>query len=129
VSFSPNHADITNYYLGFGVTAGFLAMALVIFMLIKAFKWVGIVYRAHFDQSRADSFMIWCLGAGLFAHATTSISVSYFDQSMVFFWMNIAVIGSMYSGHLEGKGFESDVEEDDDDDESPEVSSRNSIEV
>ena len=106
VSFSPNHADITNYYLGFGVTAGFLAIVLVIMMLLKAFKWVGVVYRAHYDESPSDSFMIWCLGAGLFAHATTSVSVAYFDQSLIFFWMNVAVIASMYSGHLAGKGFE-----------------------
>jgi hypothetical protein len=106
VSFSPNHADITNYYLSFGVTGGLLAMALVIVMLFKAFKWVVVVYREHIGESPADSFMIWCLGAGMFAHAATSVSVAYFDQSLVFFWMNMAVIGSMYSGHLEGKGFE-----------------------
>lgn len=106
VSFSPNHADITNYYLVFGVTAGLVAMFLVIAALITAFRWVGVVYRAHFDDSPSDSYLIWCLGAGLFAHATTSVSVSYFDQSLVFFWMNVAVIGSMYSGHLAGKGFE-----------------------
>lgn len=41
--------------------------------------------------------MIWCLGAGLFAHAVTSLSVSYTDQSMMFFWLNIGVISSMYS--------------------------------
>ena len=113
VSFSPNHADITNYYLSFGVTAGLLAVILVIAVLVTAFKWVGEVYRAHFDDSPADSFTIWCLGAGLFAHATTSVSVSYFDQSLVFFWMNVAVIASMYSGHLEGKGFELEASEKD----------------
>ena len=106
VSFSPNHTDITNYYLVFGVTAGLLAILLVIAMLVAAFRWVGEVYRAHLEESPADAFMIWCLGAGMFAHATTSVSVGYFDQSLVFFWMNMAVIGSMYSGHLEGKGFE-----------------------
>ena len=111
VSFSPNHADITNYYLVFGVTAGLVAIFLVIALLIVAFRWVGVVYRAHFEDAPSDSYMIWCLGAGLFAHATTSVSVSYFDQSLVFFWMNVAVIGSMYSGHLAGKGFETDESE------------------
>lgn len=106
VSFSPNHADITNYYLVFGVTGGLVAMLLVIAILIVAFRWVGVVCRAHFDESPSDSYLIWCLGAGMFAHATTSISVSYFDQSLVFFWMNVAVISSMYSGHLVGHGFE-----------------------
>jgi hypothetical protein len=113
VSFSPNHADITNYYLVFGVTGGLIAMMLVIAVLIVAFRWVGTVYRAHFEDAPTDAFMIWCLGAGLFAHATTSISVSYFDQSLVFFWMNVAIISSMYSGHLAGAGFENDEDESD----------------
>lgn len=112
VSFSPNHVDITNYYLVFGVTAGLIAMFLVIAMLIVAFRWVGVVCRAHFDESPNDSFLIWCLGAGLFAHAATSVSVSYFDQSMVFFWMNVAIISSMFSGHQLGQGFEDDAADD-----------------
>ena len=48
---------------------------------------------------RSHRFMIWCLGAGLFAHACTSLSVAYFDQSMMFFWLNVAVISSMHSVH------------------------------
>lgn len=121
VSFSPNHADITNYYLVFGVTGGLVAMLLVIAILIIAFRWVGIVYRDRFDDAPTDSFMIWCLGAGLFAHATTSVSVSYFDQSLVFFWMNVAIISSMYSGYLSGEqSGETDPEEEKDGMEPPE---------
>lgn len=112
VSFSPNHADITNYYLVFGVTGGLVAMGLVIWLLLVAFRWVGVVYRAHFDESPSDSYLIWCLGAGMFAHATTSVSVSYFDQSLVFFWMNVAMISSMYSGHVLGQGFETEDSDD-----------------
>ena len=114
VSFSPNHADITNYYLAFGVLGGLLAMLLVIALLLVAFRWVGVVCRAHFEASPLDSYLIWCLGAGMFAHATTSISVAYFDQSLVFFWMNVAVISSVYSGHLLGQGFETDEADDED---------------
>ncbi len=115
VSFSPNHADITNYYLVFGVTGGLVAMFLVIAILIFAFRWVGIVYRDRMDTAPSDSFLIWCLGAGLFAHATTSVSVSYFDQSLVFFWMNVAIISSMYSGYLNGDQSESDGPGDEED--------------
>ena len=41
--------------------------------------------------------MIWCVGACLFAHAVTSVSVAYFDQSMLYFWLSIAVISSVFS--------------------------------
>ena len=98
VSFSPFHTDITNYYLAFGVVGGGPAMLLVISILIVCFWWIGIICRSGFHEDADGAFMVWCLGAGLFAHAATSVSVSYFDQSLVFFWMNVAIISAMYSG-------------------------------
>jgi len=96
-NWSEQHADITNYYIGFGVVGGFLAMLLVIAIIVNAFRWVGVVVTRNESASRSDAFMVWCFGAGLFAHAVTGLSVSYFDQSMIFIWLNIAVISSMYS--------------------------------
>ena len=98
VSYTPYHTDITNYYLGFGVMAGFPAVLLMIAMLLMAFRWVGIVCARHIERDAPNAFMVWCLGAGMFAHAATSVSVAYFDQSAVFFWMNLAIISSIYSG-------------------------------
>lgn len=97
VSFSPYHTDITNYYLAFGVVAGLPAMLAVIAILAVCFRWIGIIIRLLKDADNQESFVVWCLGAGLFAHAATSISVSYFDQSLVFFWMNVAIISSMHA--------------------------------
>jgi hypothetical protein len=97
VSFSPYHTDITNYYLAFGVIAGLPAMLAVVAILVICFCWVGRSVRLFEDSDNQELFVVWCLGAGLFAHAATSISVSYFDQSLVFFWMNVAIISSMYS--------------------------------
>lgn len=100
VSFSPNHTDITNYYIGFAVVGGLAAMLLIIAMFFVAFRWVGDVCRSVSKTDLASAFGIWCLGAGLFAHAVTGITVSYFDQSMVFIWANVAMISSLYSGEL-----------------------------
>ena len=104
VSFSPNHTDITNYYLAFGVVAGLPAMLAVVAILIICFRCVGKICRLLGDSENQESFTIWCLGAGLFAHATTSISVSYFDQSLVFFWMNVAIISSIYAAMRSSDG-------------------------
>lgn len=93
----PYHTDITNYYIGFGVTGGLLCMVLVIWMMAVAFKWVGQIHDVRLATQPNQSFMIWCFGACLFSHATTSISVAYFDQSMVYFWLSVAVISSVYS--------------------------------
>ena len=97
VSFSPYHTDITNYYLAFGVEGGLPAMFSMIVILLVCFRWVGVICRIEIHADASDAFMVWCLGAGLFAHAVTSVSVSYFDQSLVFFWMNIAIISSMHA--------------------------------
>jgi hypothetical protein len=103
VSFSPNHTDITNYYLAIGVFAGLPALLLLVGMLLIAFRLTGRACR-FLSRTCADrSFFAWCLGAGLFAHAATSISVAYFDQSLVFFWMNVALIGSLYSREVVGR--------------------------
>jgi hypothetical protein len=97
VEWSEQHADITNYYLLIGVIAGFPAMLLLIAMMWRAFRWVGEIVRKAPPERSKHSFMVWCLGSGLFAHATTSLSIAYFDQSVVFFWLNIAVISATRS--------------------------------
>ena len=92
--------DITNYYIIDGRhrrTAGDAA--------VDGHDVEGVPFggsngaRRSQIHRRANGFMMWCLGAGLFAHACTSLSVAYFDQSMMFFWLNIAVISSMQSVH------------------------------
>jgi hypothetical protein len=94
---SPTHTDITNYYIGFGVAGGFLAMLLILAAVAKSFAWVGVIYRSMLPDRPNDAFMIWCFGAALFSHLGTGISVAYFDQSVVFYWLNVAVISSVYS--------------------------------
>lgn len=93
----PNHTDITNYFIGLGVQAGLPGMLLVVGMVALAFRAVGKVLDARLESQPEQGFMIWCFGASLFSHAVTGLSVSYFDQSVLFFWLTIAVITSTYS--------------------------------
>lgn len=97
IAHDPHHTDITNYYIGFGVSGGLIAMLLVIGMLLVCFRWVGQLSEWFRARGSNDDFLIWCFGASLFAHAATSISVAYFDQSMLFFWLTVAVISSVRS--------------------------------
>lgn len=93
----PYHTDITNYYIGFGVDGGLLAIILVILMLLAAFRFVGQIHDERIESRPDHAFMIWCFGACLFSHALTSISVAYYDQSMLYFWLSVAVISSVFS--------------------------------
>jgi len=100
VSWSPDHTDITNHYLQLGVVGGLPLMLLFMWMLWLAFASVGRQLRAKSAPSEPpyrDGFTVWALGASLFAHAATSISVSYFDQSFVFLYLVLACIASLDS--------------------------------
>lgn len=101
---SPTHTDITNYYISFAVGGGLPALLLILCVLRKSFAWVGKIQVEIFEKRPDNSFMIWCFGSALFAHAVTSISVAYFDQSVVFLWLNVAVISSMYSAMFTNDG-------------------------
>ena len=95
VSWSVDHTDITNHYLLYGVWGGLPLMILFIAAIWAAFRYVGQSLRLRSESSVAEQFLIWSLGAGLFSHAATCVSVAYFDQSVMFLVLNLAAIGSM----------------------------------
>jgi hypothetical protein len=91
------HMDITNYYITFGLWGGILALVLVVVII---FKCLGGVIRQVEQESVSGSdglFTIWCLGASLFSHAMSSLSISYFDQSQTLFWLTVAALTSLLS--------------------------------
>jgi len=105
VSWSPNHTDITNHYLMMGVLSGLPLLILFVLIIVRGFYCVGAVVNMDSGLSLKDRKMVWALGASLFAHAATCISVSYFDQTFVFLYLNLAIIGSIYSLEYSQKKF------------------------
>lgn len=103
VSWSPDHSDITNHYLQMGVVGGLPLMLLFIAVLAIGFSFVGRAVRTP-ELPPESRFICWALGASLFAHAATFMSVSYFDQSFVFIYLTLGAIGSVWSGTARGKG-------------------------
>ena len=97
VTWSPNHSDITNHYLNFGVVGGMPLILLFLAILVTGFSFVGRILRDRPDLPDESQFLVWALGCSLFAHAMTFISVAYFDQSFVFIYLTLGAIGSLYS--------------------------------
>ena len=97
IAADPDSSDITNYYLKNGVDGGFLAMLLVILMIWCAFSWVGRLINSSLISPAHNKFSIWCLGAGLFNFAISSLSVSYNDQTIIFFWLCVSLISALYA--------------------------------
>lgn len=84
------HCDLTNYYIHLGVIGGVPLVACLIAIIWKAFRTVGMGLSEAVSED--DQWTCWCVGACLFAHAITFLSISYFDQMYVFYWM---VIGGL----------------------------------
>lgn len=94
VLWTSNHVDITNYYVRMGVDGGVPLLLAFIVVLGKGFALVGKMVQAKENQHLDFRFAAWALGAALFAHAATFMSVSYFDQCVVFLYMTLAAISS-----------------------------------
>jgi len=96
VTWSPDHTDITNYYLHLGVVGGVPLIMVFVWTLVQGYSFTGRSIR-HSSLPVKFRFVAWSLGAALFAHTATCISVSYFDQSFLFLYLTLAVIGAVYS--------------------------------
>jgi hypothetical protein len=88
---NPNMSDITNQYLVEGVHGGLLTMLLFIWILVTGFRTIGQGLRSVEEGSHTQK-VIWALGAALFAHAVTFMSVSYFDQIIVAWYLLLSMI-------------------------------------
>jgi hypothetical protein len=100
VSWSPDHADITSQYIGYAVGGGLMSVGLFVLALGVSFDYVGRAMRAEVNGSVDRQKFIWAIGAALFAQAASCVSVSYFDQSFVFLFLNLAIIGSLWSSTM-----------------------------
>ncbi len=94
VSWSPNHTDITNHYILMGVNGGLGNLLLFVMLIIYGFKYVGIAVKNNPDFE--SNITIWAIGSALFCHAATFISVAYFDQSVMFIYLTLAMASSVY---------------------------------
>jgi hypothetical protein len=87
--------DVTNSYILAGANGGLITMILFTAIIVLAFKALGRTVRlSEGRQSKQDVQLLWALGAALFAHAVTFMSVSYFDQNFVNWFMLLAFIST-----------------------------------
>lgn len=102
VSWSDRHTDITNYYIHLGVIGGVGLMGTLILVIIFAFNIIGrlLANLRGMEQTcslQTFTFAVWCLGCALLAHTISFVSVSYFDQLYVLFYILVGTISSLSS--------------------------------
>ena len=92
---NTNSADITNQYIWEGVNGGIWRMGAFIIIIILCFRELGKSNLILKDQPIDLRIFNWSLGAALFAHVMSFMSVSYFDQIIVFWYLLLAMISTV----------------------------------
>jgi hypothetical protein len=92
VSWSPMHTDLTNYYLHLGVIGGLPLVLCLIAFMASSFRALTSRMEVLRRFDGPDEFLLWCAGTSIFAHALSFISISYFDQMYVFFYMLLGAV-------------------------------------
>ena len=90
---NPGSADITNQYIYEAVNGGLLTMALFIAIIVICFRDIGRAISSVSDND-PSKILIWSMGVSLVAHASSFISVTYFDQMTIFWYLLLAIISS-----------------------------------
>lgn len=90
-----NMWDITNQYIWEGVNGGLLTLILFVLLIALCFRAVGRtvrrLLRTHRREEWREAHLVWALGACLFAHTVSFISISYFDQNVINWYMLLAM--------------------------------------
>lgn len=97
----PMLADVTNQYIWEGVQGGLLTMLLFILIIALCFRGVGRAVR-EMDTARSlpERLCVWSLGAALFAHVMNYLSVAYWDQNFVNWYLLLAMISTATGSYL-----------------------------
>jgi len=84
--------DAINAYVDAGIEGGLITMLLFSAVLVYAYKKIGAARRMA-EPSPRNAFLIWSLGAALFAHTVAFFGITYFDQSAIAWYGLLAMIG------------------------------------
>jgi hypothetical protein len=91
----PNNMDITNHYVYEGVHGGVIKLGLFTAMIVVSFGIIGRCLRRTDWRDPGRTKFLWGIGAGLFAHCVSFISVAYFDQLIVIWFWLLAVVSML----------------------------------
>lgn len=102
--------DVTNQYLREAADGGLLVMLLFIAILVQGYRRLGKAVRvASADEPETVPRFLWALAAALLVHTVTFLSVAYFDQNVVNWYMLLAVIACLTGQFLEREEVKSPV--------------------
>lgn len=87
-------ADLTNQFVVAGVHAGLLSLMLFIWIIVRAYRYLGLAMQRVRGISPDVEMLLWSFGASLYATIVNFFSVSYFDQIYMVWYLLLAMIAS-----------------------------------
>jgi len=92
---NPKMTDITSQYIGQAVDGGIGRLILFILIIIRAFRNVGEALHSFDEEDFGNRILCWAIGVSLLGHTVSFISVAYFDQIIVFWYLLLSMIASL----------------------------------
>lgn len=96
----PDNTDITSQYVLECVNGGLLKFVLFVVMIVICFKRIGNAIKTLEGVDRSKQLFFWGLGCAMVSHMMSFISVAYFDQVIVFYYLTIAVVSRLTEGEV-----------------------------
>ena len=95
--------DLTNQYAAQAVDGGLLGLILFITLIVRCYRWTGRTLRTlerRDDLTRRErtgwQYLLWGTGASLTAHCASFISVCYFGQMEIIWFMFLGLVASLW---------------------------------
>ena len=85
--------DTINAFVEAGVRGGLLTLALFLLVIYSGFRVVGL-YLQEPEMPVEYQRMMWAMGCALFAHVISFWGIVYFDQSVVGWYLLLALFAS-----------------------------------
>lgn len=86
--------DVTNQYIGEGVTGGFVSMILLITIMVVAVRTVGRYSLCALPLQL--QWLAWCICVAILGHCLSFIGVAYFGQINMLLYLSFVIVGVMY---------------------------------
>jgi len=115
LSADPTSIDITNQFVFEGVSGGLLKVVLFVFLIAYCYRYIGMAVNRTMEENKSYKMLLWCTGCSLSVHIASFISVSYFDQIIVIWYLLLAMISSLAGDFVlkESRDLESIVRDED----------------
>ncbi len=98
----PDKVDITNQFIKQGIDGGLITMIVFIMLIVTCFRRINMSLKDT-ERSHEDIILLWAFGVALFTHSLSFLSVVYFDQMVVSWYLLLAMIQSTTVNSIQSK--------------------------